>query len=53
MVEYFGNLLNRPAPETSPDIQPADTDLPINCDKPTKSEISRAVTKLKQSLHLL
>jgi hypothetical protein len=45
-VEHFGDLLNRPAPGSPPDIQPADTDLQINCDKPTKVEIRRAVTKL-------
>ena len=46
-VEHFRELLNRPSPETPPDIQPANTDLPINCDKPTKTEIRRAITKLK------
>lgn len=35
-VEHFEELLDRPAPERPPDIQPADTDLPINCDIPTK-----------------
>ncbi|XP_062620145.1 uncharacterized protein LOC134281729 [Saccostrea cucullata] len=36
-----------PTPETPPDNQPANTDLPINCDKPTKTEIRRAINKLQ------
>ena len=35
-VEHFRELLNRPAPETPPDIPPAQTELPISCDKPSK-----------------
>ena len=46
-VEYFEELLNRPAPPDPPDIQPADIDLPINCTAPTKEEISKAIKKLK------
>lgn len=30
-LEHFRELLNRPTPETSPDTQPSDTDLPIDC----------------------
>lgn len=30
-IEHFRELLNRPTPETSPDTQPSDTDLPIDC----------------------
>ena len=37
----------RPAPEAPPDIPPAETELPINCDKPSKSEIRKAITILK------
>lgn len=37
-VEHFGELLNRPKPETPPDIQPASTNLPIDCDKPSKTD---------------
>lgn len=46
-LEHFEELLNRTAPEKPLDIQPADTDLPINCDIPTKTEIRRAINMLK------
>ena len=46
-VEYFEELLNRPAPPDPPDIQPADIDLPIDCNAPTKEEIRQAIKKLK------
>lgn len=46
-VEHFEELLDRPVPERPPDIQPADTDLTINCDIPTKTEIRRAINMLK------
>lgn len=42
-VEHFEELLDWPAPERPPGIQPADTDLLINCDIPTKKEIRRAI----------
>ena len=29
--EYFEELLNKPAPQDTPDIPPADNDLPIDC----------------------
>ena len=40
-------LLNRPAPENPPDIPPAETELPINCDRPTEREIREAIMMLK------
>lgn len=46
LVEHFEELLNRPAPERRPDIPPANTDLPINCDIPTKTKIRRAISTL-------
>ena len=46
-AEHFRELLNRPAPETPPDIQPAEEDLDINCSKPSKSEIKKAILSLK------
>ena len=46
-AEHFRELLNRPAPETPPDIPPAETELPINCDKPSKAEIRKAIATLK------
>lgn len=45
-VEHFGELLNRPTPETSPNIQPADTDLPIDCNKSYKTKIRIAFNTL-------
>ena len=38
-AEYFRELLNRPTPDSPPDIPPAETELPISCDKPSKTEI--------------
>ena len=46
-MELFEDLLNRPPPESPPDIPPADTDLPINCNKPSKAEIMKAIATLK------
>ena len=46
-AEHFGKLLNRPAPDEPPDIPPAETDLPINCDPPTNAEVKKAITSLK------
>ena len=42
-AEHFGELLNRPRPQNQSDIQPAEEDLLINCNKPTKEEIKRAI----------
>ena len=44
--EHFEELLNRPEPRNPPDIQPAENDLPINCEAPTKEEIRRAINHL-------
>nr|KAG5686182.1 hypothetical protein BaRGS_012400 [Batillaria attramentaria] len=46
-AEHFRELLNRPVPETPPDIPPAETELPINCDKPSKAEIRKAIMTLR------
>ena len=40
-------LFNRPAPQNQPDIQPAETDLPIDCNKPTRGEIKKAIAHMK------
>ena len=45
--EHFEELLNRPQPSNPPDIQPADNDLLIDCNSPTKEEISRAIKQLR------
>ena len=41
-VEHFQELLNQPAPPDPPDIQPAESDLSIDCNAPTKEEIVNA-----------
>ena len=46
-VEHFEELLNRSAPPDPPDIQPADSDLPIDCSAPTKEEILNAIKQLR------
>ena len=42
-AENFGELLNRPIPHNQPDIQPAEKDFLINCNKPTREEIKHAI----------
>ena len=46
-AEHFEELLNRPVPQNQPDIQPAETDLPIDCNKPTREEIKKAIAHMK------
>ncbi|VDP49467.1 unnamed protein product [Schistosoma margrebowiei] len=46
-VEYFEELLNRPAPMNTPDIEAAHTDLSIDVNPPTKEEIRMAVRQIK------
>ena len=46
-AEHFEELLNRPPPTNPPEIQPAQTDLPISCDIPSREEIRKAVQQLK------
>ena len=46
-AEHFEELLNRPAPQNQPDIQPAETDIPIDCNKPTTEEIKKAIAHMK------
>ena len=46
-AEHFEELLNRPSPSNQPDIQPAEVDLPINCDRPSRDEIRKAILQLK------
>ena len=46
-AEHFEELLNRAAPETPPDILPAETKLSINCHIPSKEEIRKAIKSLK------
>ena len=46
-AEHFRVLLNRPTPDSPPDIPPAETELPISCDKPSKTEIKKAIMTLR------
>ncbi len=46
-AEHFEELLNRPAPPNPPDIEPANVDLPVNCEKLTREEIRKAITLMK------
>ncbi|VDP37613.1 unnamed protein product [Schistosoma margrebowiei] len=46
-VEYFEELLNRPAPMNPPDIEAAHTDLPIDVNPPTTEEIRIAIRQIK------
>ncbi|VDP44373.1 unnamed protein product [Schistosoma margrebowiei] len=49
-VEYFEELLNRPAPMNPPDIEAAHTDLPIDVNPPTKEEIRMSVRQIKNGI---
>ena len=46
-AEHFEELLNGPAPEDTPEILPAESPLHVNCDKPTRQEVRRAILALK------
>ena len=46
-AEHFRELLNRTTPDSPPDIPPAETELPISCDKPSKTEIKKAIMTLR------
>ncbi|VDO77720.1 unnamed protein product [Schistosoma curassoni] len=47
-VEYFEELLNRPALMNSPDIEAAHTDLPIDVSPPTTEEIRMTIRQIKR-----
>ncbi|VDP07016.1 unnamed protein product [Schistosoma mattheei] len=47
-VEYFEELLNRPASMNPPDIEAAHTDLPISVNPPTMEEIRMAIRQIKR-----
>ena len=46
-MEHFEELLNRPAPQDLPDVQPASDDLTLDCDPPTKKEMYLVIKQLK------
>ena len=41
--EHVEELLNRPAQENPPDIPPAEQVLQVNCERPSKAEIEKAI----------
>jgi endonuclease/exonuclease/phosphatase family metal-dependent hydrolase len=45
--EHFEELLNRPKPQVQPDIEPADEEIQVNCERPSKEEIKNAIKLLK------
>ena len=46
-AEHFRDLLNRPTPDSPPDISSAETEVPISCDKRSKAEIKKAIMTLR------
>ncbi|CAH8868299.1 unnamed protein product [Trichobilharzia szidati] len=46
-AEHFKRLLNRPPPTTRPTIPKTETELPVNTNPPTKSEVLKAIKMLK------
>ena len=46
--EHFEELLNRPPPQNPPDIAPAEEVLQINCERPSKAEIEKAIQHMKR-----
>ncbi|VDP74720.1 unnamed protein product [Schistosoma curassoni] len=47
-VEYFEELLNRPAPMNPPNIEAAHTDLPIDVNPLTMAEIRMVIRQIKK-----
>ena len=46
-VEHFRELLSRPTPDSPTDIPPAESELPISYDKPSKAEIKKEIMTLR------
>ena len=46
--EHFEELLNRPPPQNPPDITQAEEVLQINCERPSKAEIEKAIHHMKR-----
>uniref|UniRef100_A0A0B7BIF3 Uncharacterized protein n=1 Tax=Arion vulgaris TaxID=1028688 RepID=A0A0B7BIF3_9EUPU len=44
--EHFEELLNMPKPQVPPEIEPAEEELQINCERPSKEEIMKAIKHL-------
>ena len=45
--DHFEELLNRPAPSNPPDIPLASDVLEVNCERPDREEIRKAISLLK------
>ena len=48
-AEHFKELLNQIPPVTRANIPPAEVPLPINCNRPSKTEIKKAIKLLKNN----
>ena len=48
-VEHFSSILNRPPPQETANIPPADQRLDLNCEPPTLEEIKKAIDYLKNN----
>ena len=48
-AEHFEDPLNRPSPSNPANIQPANCDLPIDCDVPSKEEMYKAIEQLRNA----
>ena len=46
-TEHFRELLNRPTPDSPPDIPSAETELPVSCDKPSEAEVKQTIMTLR------
>ena len=47
--DHFEELLNRPAPSNPTDISRASEVLDVNCERPDREEIRKAISPLKTS----
>ena len=48
-VEHFQQLLNRPPPMEPPILPPANQELDITCEPPTRNEVEKAIKSLKNN----
>jgi len=48
-VEHFQQLLNRPPPIEPPILLPANQELDISCEPPTRAEVEKAIKSLKNN----
>ncbi len=48
-VEHLSHLLNQPSPAVRANIQPAEVPLSVDCRRPTKAEIKKAIILSKNN----